>query len=120
MWKRSILVGVILAAFGPLQPVFADPPKRKVADCPSNTKKAIAFTPEKVDINTASFDQLVQIPGVGIKTARAIISHREANRGFRSMKQLSLVSGVGKKTFACLNEYVFISPPKPARSSSGG
>lgn len=52
-----------------------------------------------VNLNTAGVAELNQLPGVGEKTAQAIIAHREAIGGFRSIEQLLEVKGIGPSKF---------------------
>ncbi len=56
---------------------------------------------EKLNINTASAEQLARImKGVGIKKARAIIRYRKQHGPFTRLEQLLLVKGIGPKTLA--------------------
>lgn len=52
-----------------------------------------------VNLNTADVAELNKLPGVGEKTAQAIIAHREAIGGFRSIEQLLEVKGIGPSKF---------------------
>lgn len=52
-----------------------------------------------VNLNTADVAELNKLPGVGEKTAQAIIAHREAIGGFRSLEQLLEVKGIGPSKF---------------------
>lgn len=61
---------------------------------------------EKVNINTASFDELCNLPGVGPATANAIIDYRTANGPFESVEQLIDVKGIGYKKFEELVELI--------------
>ena len=51
----------------------------------------------QVDLNTATLEQLVSLPGVGKKKAAAIIEYRTKNGNFQSVDDLINVKGVGKK-----------------------
>jgi competence protein ComEA len=51
----------------------------------------------QVDLNTATLEQLVTLPGVGKKKAAAIIEYRKKNGKFKSVGELVNVKGVGKK-----------------------
>ncbi|WOQ15706.1 helix-hairpin-helix domain-containing protein [Raineyella sp. W15-4] len=54
----------------------------------------------KINLNTASAQQLEELPGVGPATAKKIIAWREQNGGFRTVEQLQDVQGIGPKTYA--------------------
>ena len=60
----------------------------------------------KLDINNASEDQLVILPGIGPKKARAIVDWRDSNGPFESVDRLESVHGIGPKTLEGLKPYV--------------
>ncbi len=60
---------------------------------------AWAEDPLKININTASADELTQLKGVGEKKAAAIIEYRDTNGPFKLPEDLLKVSGIGPKTF---------------------
>jgi competence protein ComEA len=53
----------------------------------------------KVNINTASADELTQLKGVGEKKAAVIIEFREANGPFKLPEDFLKVPGIGPQTF---------------------
>lgn len=61
-----------------------------------------------VNLNTASVEQLDELPGVGEATARAIIEDREANGPFTTPEDLMRVSGIGEKKFAKLEGMICV------------
>lgn len=63
---------------------------------------------EKVNINTASAEQLDTLPGVGESTAQKIIADREANGPFSSPEDLKRVSGIGDKKYAELADLITV------------
>lgn len=52
----------------------------------------------KIDINSASLEELDKIPGVGPVTAQKIFDYREKNGYFNSIEDLEKIDGIGKKT----------------------
>ncbi len=57
---------------------------------------------DKVNVNTASLEELTVLPGIGEKRAADIIARREADGPFQSPEDLLAVSGIGPKTLEAL------------------
>jgi competence protein ComEA len=54
---------------------------------------------KKININTASADELKDLTGIGEKKAAAIIEFRETNGNFKQPEDIMKVPGIGPKTF---------------------
>lgn len=52
----------------------------------------------RININTATVDQLQSLKGIGPKTAARIIAHRKRVGGFNSLEDLLQIKGIGTKT----------------------
>ncbi len=61
----------------------------------------------RLDINVATEDELVILPGIGPKKARAIVDWRDSNGSFKNVDELTSVHGIGPKTLEGLRQYVF-------------
>jgi competence protein ComEA len=61
-----------------------------------------------VDINIASADELMLIPGVGAKTAEAVVEYRETHKRIKSLDELGSLSGMGDKKMQALLPYISI------------
>ncbi len=66
-----------------------------------------ALNTEKLNINTASLDELLLIKGIGQKTARAIIEYRDKNGIFKDLNQLLEVKGIGRKKLDNLKPFIY-------------
>jgi len=72
----------------------------------SLTKKEQKLEGKQININTASKDELMQLPGVGEKTALSIIDYRENNSGFKTIEDIMEVKGIGQKKFEKMKKYL--------------
>ena len=73
---------------------FAQSPSARAATATAD-RAAITV----VNINTADAATLARhMEGIGESKARAIVEHRQRNGAFRSVDELALVKGIGKKT----------------------
>jgi competence protein ComEA len=62
----------------------------------------------KLNLNTATADQLMRLPTVGPPEAARIISWRKKNGGFKRTADLRRVKGFGYKTFKKLEPFLDI------------
>jgi competence protein ComEA len=60
----------------------------------------------KININTASVEQLTTLQGIGEKKAESIIEHREKFGSFATIEDLKSVKGVGDKIFSKIKDQI--------------
>ena len=63
----------------------------------------------KVNINTASIQELDTIPGVGEATANKILSYREENGNFKKIEEIKNVKGIGDKKYENMKEFICVN-----------
>ncbi len=64
---------------------------------------------EPININTASLEQLEQLPGVGPTHAQAIIDYREQNGKFGSIEDIEKVKGIKGGEFSKIKDMIKVS-----------
>lgn len=62
----------------------------------------------KVNLNTATSDELEELPRVGPELASRIIAWRDENGPFAAVDELMNVTGIGEKTFDALKDLVSV------------
>ncbi len=62
----------------------------------------------KIDLNRAEWYELIILPGIGEKKAKAIVEYRKSKGTFKTLEQLCEVNGIGKKTVKKIEGLVFI------------
>jgi competence protein ComEA len=74
----------------------------------------------RIDINTATWVEWVQLDGIGETLAERIVADREAHGPFRSVDDLRRVNGIGPKTLARIRKYLTVGNPKEASKARRG
>jgi competence protein ComEA len=106
--KNLILPHTFTAGVVPngAQIIIDHEPARCAVTLMNPAKRFLYFVP--FNINTAGIEELVLLPGLGDKTARAIVSHREQNGNFTSLDALMKVPGIGQYTFKKIKDYLIL------------
>ena len=88
--------------WGQTDPAAPDPAEETAVDSqPDQDQSAsdLAATEGAViNLNTADYYQLIQIEGIGDKTAREILEFREENGGFNELQDLVTLGLIGQET----------------------
>lgn len=61
---------------------------------------------QRININTATLEELDKLPRIGPAIGKRIIAFREEHGGFKAPEELMNVSGIGEKTFARLKDLI--------------
>lgn len=70
-----------------------------------------ATDPEKININTATAEELTRLPGIGPAYAERIVAWREENGRFTRIDQLLEIRGIGEKRLENLRPYISLGEP---------
>ena len=78
----------------------------EATEMPAGVTSKEAAKDGKVNINTATVEELKTLKGVGEKKAEAIIEYRKKNGSFKTKEDLMKVRGIGKKLFESFQERI--------------
>jgi competence protein ComEA len=67
-----------------------------------------------VNINTATSEELQQVPGIGPATAEKILQTRKSYGSFKSVDDLLAIKGIGKKRLDKMRKYLTVGKPTAA------
>lgn len=90
--------GLVERVLIPAQPLGAGATSSPVS--PADGAPLAAGGPEdsRVDLNRASVGELAVLPALGMERAELIVAHRRAHGPFRSVDDLEIIDGIGKRT----------------------
>lgn len=74
----------------------------------ANTSMSDGSSQTKININTATLEQLMSLPGIGEVKGKAIIDYRNKNGEFKSIEEITRVSGIGTKTFEQIKDLITV------------
>lgn len=69
---------------------------------------ALAEEGGKININTATVEQLATLKRVGQKYAERIVQYREANGPFAKAEDIMKVKGIGPKTYEANKDIIIV------------
>ena len=71
-------------------------------------QKGKAVSSEKVNLNTATAEQLQTLPGIGPAMAKRVIEYRTKVGKFNKIEELINVKGIGEKTFQKIKDRLLV------------
>ena len=114
-----------LVVFGPAAAPQTPGPKTKPAAASTTTgpggtptatqvSKPSTATPklapgQKLNINTASAEELDKLPGIGPSKANAIVNYRNQNGNFKTIEEIQKVKGIKEGLFAKIKDHIKVS-----------
>ena len=63
---------------------------------------------DKVNINRATKDELMTLPGIGESKAEAIISYREEHGAFQSIEEITSIPGIKEGIYDNIKDYIVV------------
>jgi competence protein ComEA len=90
---KTLVFGLALGLL--LQPLFSFQAGQKAGD-------------QKVNINTASLEELQTLPRIGPAIAQRILDYRKENGSFKKIEEIMKIRGIGEKVFNQLKDRITV------------
>nr|WP_240343815.1 helix-hairpin-helix domain-containing protein [Paenibacillus sp. SYP-B3998] len=91
------------------KPISSKTPSKSSAPSKSNATTSETLSGQRLDLNTATLEQLNSLPGVGASKAKEIIAYRKKNGGFSRLDELIEVKGIGEKLLDKLKPHLYVT-----------
>jgi competence ComEA-like helix-hairpin-helix protein len=70
-----------------------------------------------LDVNVANVKEREQVPGIGPKTAQAIVDFRQKSGRYRRVEDLLAIKGISRGKLDKMSTYTKVTPPPPPHKS---
>lgn len=104
----GIIVGILIARYASNTVINLPTANNQTAISTESTEASFNNQTNKLNINTASANELAMLPGIGDKIAQEIVNYRETSGLFTSIEELRNVNGIGQKRFDAISEYITV------------
>ena len=70
---------------------------------------------QRININTATVEELTKLPGIGGVIAQRIVNHREKSGKFRTLEELLVIRGISKKKLEKLRPLITVGAEQTSK-----
>ena len=110
-----LIVGSVVSAFDYLWPSSIEDFEVRKGAIPVPeilpTDTAEPAQPDRIDLNTATTQELIRLPRIGPKTAARIVAYRQTHGPFKRVDDLTAVKGIGPRTIQKIRAHVALQTP---------
>jgi competence protein ComEA len=105
MHIRALFVAAFLLVAAGARPALAEGPTATLLAAPASVGDGT------VNLNTATIEELIRLPGIGPTKAAAIAAFRQKHGAFGRIDDLDRVKGFGRKTLARIRPNLSLNGP---------
>ena len=80
---------------------------------PAEVRPYVLYGGQKLDLNSATAEELEALPGIGPNLSVRIVAYRDALGGFRRLEELLGIRGIGWETLEKIRPYLSITRSSP-------
>ena len=104
----GLMLGILIGRFGLSPSVQLSTYDQITQDIPKATSPRITDETGKININTATADELTMLPGIGKTSAENIVAYRLRYGPFMKIEDLAKVKGISQNRIEKIKEYITV------------
>lgn len=104
----GLMIGIGIGRFGTKHSIKLSSYDQTYTTQPTQTTPKTNESLGKININTASAEELSMLPGIGLTYATRIVEYRTKYGPFLSVEDLTKVKGIGESRFAAIEKFVTV------------
>jgi len=104
----GLMIGILIGRFGLSPSVQLSTYDQIAQDIPDPSAPRIYDTTGKININTASANELTMIPGIGKIGAENIVAYRSRYGPFMKIDDIINVKGISEDRFEKIKQYITV------------
>lgn len=104
----GLMFGILIGRFGTDSAVQLSEYDKSIVDQPTQTIPYQSDTMGKININTASVEEITMLPGIGETHAKRIVEYRQKHGPFLSIEEVTKVTGIGESRFESIEKYITV------------
>ena len=100
---------VLAVALASLLPVSCSPRKESpIATANNSAQSQTASSKPCINLNTATAEELMTLPGIGEVMARRVIEYREQSGPFRRAQDIIIIDGFSERKYRAISERICV------------
>ena len=104
----GLMVGILIGRFGAPSSVQLSTYDKISENIPTQTAPYRFESAGKININTASKEELTMIPGIGATNAENIVAYRLRYGPFLKIEDITKIKGIGTGRFENIKDYITV------------
>ena len=104
----NLIIALMITACAPLHQTTGNANLAPTTQSATSNNARVTPPTACINLNTATIEQLIQLPGIGEVMSQKIIAHRERHGPFRRPEDLIIIEGFSEKKYNAIKDLVCV------------